>query len=133
MKFWKTKVKDNENIEKIDKNDDILVTIEDYKCPFRKIFSETYQLAVNKTYGKIEFSISPFVNGAFSIIGNCCYYCYARTVIPESYELKNIENNIRKTIIEIIKEFDTDQSCKKIRNVMFEKIKNDLKMYHEEI
>lgn len=132
MKFWKTKVKDNENLEKIDKNGDILVTIEDYKCPFRKIFSETYRLTVNKTYGKIEFSISPIANGSFSIIGKCCNYRYARTVIPESYELKNIENNIGKTIIEIIKEFDTDQSCIKIRNVIFERIKNDLKMYNEE-
>ena len=123
MKFWKTKEKDLEGSEK---NDDILVTIEGDKFSFTKIFFETKNIAVNKPYGVIEFSIIPFSNGTFKIYGKYKANGYLRTVNLESYELKDIENNIRKAILEIIIEIETEQKYVIIKNNMFERIENEL-------
>lgn len=123
MKFWKTKAKDLEGSEK---NDDILVTIEDDKFSFTKIFFETTHIVVNKPYGVIKFSITPFANGTFSIIGKYRANSYLRTVNLESYELKDIENNIRKAILEIINEIETEQKYVIIKNDIFKRIEKDL-------
>lgn len=123
MKFWKTKAKDLEGSEK---NDDILVTIEGDKFSFTKIFFETTNIAVNKPYGVIEFSIIPISNGTFKIYGKYKANGYLRTVNLESYELKDIENNIRKAILEIIIEIETEQKYLIIKNNMFERIENEL-------
>ena len=126
MKFWKAKAKDLEELEKYYKNDDIFVTIEGDKFPFTKIFSETAHIAVNKPYGVIEFNIIPFANGTFNIFGKYNNYCYLRTLNLESYELKDIENNIRKTILEIIIEIETEQTYVTIKNVLFKRIEKEL-------
>ena len=124
MKFWKTKAKDLEGSEK---NDDILVTIEGDKFSFTKIFFETTRIAVNKPYGVIEFSIAPFANGKFSILGKYKANSYVRlTVNLESYELKDIENNIRKAILEIIIEIETELKYVTIKNDFFKRIENEL-------
>ena len=127
MKFWKTKVKDLEGSEKYYKNDDILVTIEGDKFSFTKIFFfEITRIDVNKPYGVIELSIIPIENGIFKIYGKCRNNGYLRTVNPESYELKDIENNIRKAIIEIITEIETEQKYVIIKNDMFKRIEEEL-------
>lgn len=123
MKFWKTKAKDLEGSEK---NDDILVTIEGDKFSFTKIFFEITNIVVNKPYGVIEFSIIPISNGTFKIYGKYKANGYLRTVNLESYELKDIENNIRKAILEIIIEIETEQKYLIIKNNMFERIENEL-------
>lgn len=124
MKFWKTKAKDLEGSEK---NGDILVTIEGDKFSFTDIFFETTRIVVNKPYGVIEFSITPLANGIFSILGKYRANSYVqRTVNPESYELKDIENNIRKTILEIINEIETELKYVTIKNDFFKRIENDL-------
>lgn len=126
MKFWKAKAKDIEKFEKYYKNDDIFVTIEGDKFPFTKIFSEKAQITVNKSYGVIEFYIIPFSNGTFNIFGKYNNYGYLHTLNLESYELKDIENNIRKTIIEIIIEIETEQKYVTIKNVLFKRIEKEL-------
>ena len=126
MKFWKTKAKDLEGSEKYYKNDDILVTIEGDKFSFTNIFFETKHIAVNKPYGVIEFSIIPISNGTFKIYGKCRNNGYLRTVNPESYELKDIENNIRKAILEIIIKIETEQKYVTIKNDMFKRIEKEL-------
>lgn len=126
MKFWKAKAKDIEEFEKYYKNDDIFVTIQGDKFPFTKIFSEKAQIAVNKPYGVIEFTIIPFANGTFSILGKYNNNCYLHTLNLESYELKDIENNIRKTILKIIIEIETEQTYLTIRNVLFKRIEKEL-------
>ena len=123
MKFWKTKVKDLEGSEK---NGDILVTIEGDKFSFTDIFFETTRIVVSKPYGVIEFSIIPFANGTFSIFGKYRGNDYLRTVNPESYELKDIENNIRKTILEIIIEIETEQKYVTIKSDFFKRIEKEL-------
>ena len=123
MKFWKTKAKDLEGSEK---NDDIFVTIEGDKFSFTKIFFETTRIVVSKPYGIIEFSITPFANGTFSILGKYKANSYSRTVNLESYELKDIENNIRKAILEIIVEIETEQKYVIIKNDIFKRIENEL-------
>lgn len=126
MKFLKAKAKDLEEFEKYYKNDDIFVTIEGGKFPFTKIFSEKANIAVNKPYGVIEFNIIPFSAGAFTIFGKCNNYGYLRTLNLESYELKDIENNIRKTILEIIIEIETEQKYVTIKNDIFKRIEKEL-------
>ena len=126
MKFWKTKTKDLEGLEKYYKNDDILVIIDGDKFSFTNIFFETTRIAVNKPYGVIEFSIIPIENGIFKIFGKCRSNGYLRTVYPESYELKDIENNIRKAILEIINEIETEQKYVIIKNDMFKRIEKEL-------
>lgn len=123
MKFWKTKAKDLEGSEK---NDDIFVTIEGDKFSFTNIFFEITNIAVNKPYGVIEFSIIPISNGTFKIYGKYKANGYLRTVNPESYELKDIENSIRKTILEIIIEIETEQKYVIIKNDIFKRIENEL-------
>ena len=123
MKFWKTKAKDLEGSEK---NDDILVTIEGDKFSFTKIFFEITNIAVNKPYGVIEFSIIPISNGTFKIYGKYKANGYLRTVNLESYELKDIENNIRKAILEIIIEIETELKYVTIKNDFFKRIENEL-------
>ena len=123
MKFWKTKVKD---LEVSHKNDDILVTIEGDKFSFTNIFFENTHMTVNKPYGVIEFYIIPFVNGTFRILGKYRGNGYLRTVNLESYELKDIENSIRKTILEIINEIDTEQKYVNIKNDIFKRIEKEL-------
>lgn len=126
MKFWKTKVKDLEGLEKYYKNDDILVIIEGNKFSFTNIFFETTKIAVNKPYGVIEFSITPIANGTFRIFGKYRTNDYLRIVNPESYELKDIENNIRKAILEIITEIETEQKYVIIKNDIFKRIEKEL-------
>lgn len=123
MKFWKTKAKD---LERSHKNDDILVTIEGEKISFMKIFFETTHITLNKPYGVIEFIITPSANGTFSIIGKYRANCYSRIVNLESYELKDIENNIRKALLEIIIEIETEQKYVIIKNDFFKRIEKDL-------
>lgn len=123
MKFWKTKTKD---LEVSHKNDDILVTIEGDKFSFTNIFFENTHMTVNKPYGVIEFYIIPLVNGIFRILGKYRGNGYLRTVNLESYELKDIENNIRKTILEIINEIDTEQKYVNIKNDIFKRIEKEL-------
>ena len=126
MKFWKTKAKDLEGSQKYYKNDDILVTIEGDKISFTNIFFfETTHIAVNKPYGVIECSIIPIENGTFKIYGKCRNNGYLRTVNPESYELKDIENNIRKAILEIIIEIETEQKYVIIKNDIFKRIEKE--------
>ena len=126
MKFWKTKVKDLEGLEKYYKDDDILVTFDGDKFSFTKIFFENTHITVNKPYGVIEFNIIPLSNGTFKIYGKCRNNGYLRTVNPESYELKDIENNIRKAILEIIIEIETEQKYVIIKNDMFKRIEKEL-------
>ena len=126
MKFWKTKVKDLEVLEKYYKDDDKLVTIDGDKISFTNIFSENTHIAVNKPYGVIEFYIIPISNGTFRIFGKYMTNGYLRTVNPESYELKDIENNIRKAILEIIIEIETEQKYVIIKNDMFKRIEKEL-------
>lgn len=126
MKVWKTKVKDLEGLEKYYKNDDILVTIKGEKISFTKIFFEITHIAVNKPYGVIEFSIIPLENGTFRIFGKYRGNGYLRTVNLESYELKDIENNIRKAILEIIIEIETEQKYVIIKNDFFKRIEKEL-------
>ena len=83
-------------------------------------------MTVNKPYGVIEFYIIPFVNGTFRILGKYRGNGYLRTVNLESYELKDIENNIRKTILEIINEIDTEQKYVNIKNDIFKRIEKEL-------
>ena len=124
MKFWKTKAKDLEGSEK---NDDILVTIEGDKFSFTDIFFETTRIVVSKPYGIIEFSITPFANGTFSILGKYKANDYVRcTANLESYELKDIENNIRKAILEIIIEIETELKYVTIKNDFFKRIEKEL-------
>lgn len=126
MKFWKTKAKDLEGLEKYYKDDDILVTFDGDKFSFTNIFFETTHIAVNKPYGVIEFSIIPITNGTFKIYGKCRNNGYLRTVNPESYELKDIENSIRKAILEIIIEIETEQKYVIIKNDIFKRIEKEL-------
>lgn len=123
MKFWKTKAKD---LEGTHKNDDILVTIEGDKFSFTNIFFEPTHITVFKPYGVIEFTITPSANGTFCIVGKYRANCYSRIVNLESYELKDIENNIRKAILEIIIEIETEQKYLIIKNDMFKRIEKDL-------
>ena len=123
MKFWKTKTKD---LEGSHKNDDILVTIEGDKFSFTNIFFEPTRIILNKPYGIIDFTITPSANGTFSIIGKYRANCYSRIVNLESYELKDIENNIRKAMLGIIIEIETEQKYLIIKNNMFERIENEL-------
>ena len=126
MKFWKTKAKDLEGLEKYYKNYDMLVTIEGDKFSFTDIFFEPTRIVVSKPYGIIEFTITPSANGTFSIIGKHRANCYSRIVNLESYKLKDIENNIRKTILGIINEIETEQKYVIIKNDMFKRIEKDL-------
>ena len=123
MKFWKTKAKDLKGSQK---NGGILVTIEGDKFSFTNIFFETTRIFVSKPYGIIEFSITPFANGTFSILGKYKANIYSRTVNLESYELKDIENNIRKAILEIIIEIETELKYVTIKNDFFKRIENEL-------
>lgn len=123
MKFWKTKAKD---LKGSHKNDDILVTIEGDKFPLTKIFFETTRIFVSKPYGIIEFSITPIAIGTFSILGKYKANGYSRTVKLESYELKDIENDIRKAILEIIIEIETELKYVTIKNDFFKRIENEL-------
>lgn len=123
MKFWKTKVKD---LKGSHKNDDILVTIEGDKFSFTNIFFEPTHITLNKPYGIIDFTITPSANGTFCIVGKYRANCYSRIVNLESYELKDIENNIRKAILGIIIEIETEQLCVIIKNDMFKRIEQDL-------
>ena len=91
-----------------------------------KFFFENTHIAVNKSYGVIEFSIIPISNGTFKIFGKYRTNGYLRTVNPKSYELKDIENNIRKAILEIIIEIETEQKYVIIKNDFFKRIENDL-------
>ena len=126
MKFWKTKVKDLEGLEKYYKDDDILVTFDGDKFSFTNIFFENTHITVNKPYGVIEFFIIPLSNGTFKIYGKCRNNGYVRTVNPESYELKDIENSIRKAILEIIIEIETELKYISIKNDMFKRIEKEL-------
>ena len=123
MKFWKTKAKDLEGSEK---NCDIFVTIEGDKFSFTNIFFENTHIAVNKPYGVIEFFIIPISNGTFKIFGKYRTNGYLRTVNPKSYELKDIKNNIRKAILEIINEIETEQKYVIIKNDFFKRIEDEL-------
>ena len=124
MKFWKTKAKDLKGSEK---NGDILVTIEGDKFSFTDIFFETTRIVVSKPYGIIEFSITPLANGTFSILGKYRANSYVqRTLKLESYELKDIENNIRKTILKILTQIETELKYVTIKNDLFKRIENDL-------
>ena len=124
MKFWKTKAKDLKGSEK---NGDILVTIEGDKFSFTDIFFETTRIVVSKPYGIIEFSITPLANGTFSILGKYRANSYVRrTVTLESCELKDIENNIRKAILEILTEIETELKYVTIKNDLFKRIENEL-------
>lgn len=123
MKFWKTKAKD---FERSQKNNDKLVTIEGDKFSFTKIFFEPTRIILNKPYGIIDFTITPSANGTFSIIGRYKANCYSRIVNLESYELKDIENNIRKAILEIIIEIETEQKYVIIKNDFFKRIEKEL-------
>ena len=124
MKFWKTKAKE---LEESEKNGDILVTIEGDKFSFTDIFFETTRIVVSKPYGIIELSITPLANGTFSILGKYKANSYLRhTVNPKSYELKDIENNIRKAILEIITEIETEQKYVIIKNDFFKRIEDEL-------
>ena len=126
MKFWKTKAKDLEGSEKYYKNDDILVTFDGDKFSFTNIFFENTHITVNKPYGVIEFYIIPISNCTFKIYGKYKANGYLRTVNLESYELKDIENNIRKAILEIINEIETEQKYVIIKNDMFKRIEKEL-------
>ena len=123
MKFWKTKEKD---LKKSQKNNDKLVTIEGDEFSFTDIFFEPTRIVVSKPYGIIDFTITPSANGTFSIIGKYRANCYSRIVILESYELKDIENNIRKAILEIINGIETEQKYLIIKNDMFKRIEKEL-------
>ena len=123
MKFWKTKEKD---LKKSQKNNDKLVTIEGDKFSFTDIFFEPTRIVVSKPYGIIDFTITPSANGTFSIIGKYRANCYSRIVNLESYELKDIENNIRKAILEIINGIETEQKYLIIKNDMFKRIEKEL-------
>ena len=123
MKFWKTKAKDLEGSQK---NNDKLVTIEGDKFSFTDIFFEPTRIILNKPYGVIDFTITPSANGTFSIIGKHRANCYSRIVNLESYELKDIENNIRKAILGIIIEIEKEQEYLIIKNDMFKRIEKDL-------
>ena len=124
MKFWKTKAKDLKGSEK---NGDILVTIEGDKFSFTDIFFETTRIVVSKPYGIIEFSITPLANGTFSILGKYRANSYVqRTLKLESCELKDIENNIRKAILEILTEIETELKYVTIKNDLFKRIENEL-------
>ena len=127
MKFWKTKAKDLEEPQKYYKNGDMLITIEGEKISFTDIFFETTRIVVSKPYGIIEFSITPLANGTFTILGKYRTNSYLRrTVKLESYELKDIENNIRKAILEIIIEIETDLKYVTIKNDFFKRIEKEL-------
>lgn len=124
MKFWKTKAKDLEGSKK---NGDILVTVEGDKFSFMDIFFENTRIAVNKPYGVIEFCIIPISDGTFSILGKYKANSYVqRTVKLESYELKDIENNIRKAILEMLIEIETELKYVTIKNDFFKRIEKDL-------
>lgn len=123
---WIADLESVAGLEKYYKNDDILVTNKGDKFSFSKIFSKTSHVTVNKPYGVIEFSITPFASDAFNIFGKYNDYCYSRDVNLESYELKDIENNIRKTIIEIIIDIENDLVCTKIKNDIFKRIEKEL-------
>ena len=122
MKFWKTKAKDLKGSQKYYKNGDILVTTEGEKISFTKIFTKPTCIDVYKPYGLIEFTITPFSNGTFSVYGRYITNDYSRTINPESYELKDIENNIRKAILEIIIEIETEQKYVIIENDFFKRL-----------
>ena len=124
MKFWKTKAKDLKGSQK---NGDILVTIEGDKFSFTDIFFETTRIFVSKPYGIIEFSIIPLANGTFTILGKYRTNSYLRrTVKLESYELKDIENNIRKVILELIVEIEKELKYVTIKNDFFKRIEKEL-------